>query len=71
MKGEDQSSSRLEICKKCPIYSLDGMCSHKLWLNPKTNDIKTFPSKGYIQGCGCIIKKKILIDFEKCPVGKW
>ena len=46
---------RLEICKKCPIYSLDGRCNSRLWLNPNTNEVSIYQRPGFIRGCNCII----------------
>jgi len=38
---EYSTDERLEICKKCPIYTVDGRCSSKLWINPDTDEIST------------------------------
>lgn len=62
--------NRLEICKKCPIYS-NGICSNNLYLNPLNGDISTKSKKGYIKGCGCLVSKKAKIEYEKCIIGKW
>lgn len=65
--------SRIRICENCPIYSPSngGICSNSLYLNPQTGDVSTNPLDSYIRGCGCKIKLKAKLEFEKCPVGKW
>jgi hypothetical protein len=67
---ENESNSRLEICLHCPIYN-EGQCSDKLRLNPKTNEITTKNKFGFIKGCGCKVKIKVLLPDEHCPCGKW
>lgn len=62
---------KLEICKKCPICDLENFrCNSKLLLNPETNDVSTTPKAGYIRGCGCDIKRKVM-GKKHCPAGKW
>lgn len=70
---KDLSEQRLKICYACPLYSskFGGICNRKLWLNPNTGDISSEEKTGYIRGCGCRIKAKTTLDYEKCPVGKW
>ena len=45
---------RLRICKVCPLNN-NGICSQKLFYNPKTNDVSTTAKKDYVNGCGCVI----------------
>ena len=72
----DLYESRIEICKKCPLYKLDSkrgpVCNNALYINisdKKTTSI--LPKKGYIKGCGCHLKWKIANRKSKCPAGKW
>lgn len=67
----DLSEQRLRICKQCPLYSLNGTCNRKLYLNPKNGDVSTMQKSGYKKGCGCIINRKVKQKDAKCPVGKW
>ena len=63
---------REKICKKCPICDLDNwICNAKLYLNPETNDVSVIQKKGYIKGCGCILKFKIPNSNKHCPAKKW
>ena len=62
---------RLAICKKCPIYSIDGRCNSKLWLNPDTNEVSTYQKVGFIRGCNCIIAIKAKNQSNHCVAGKW
>ena len=65
-------TKRTIICRKCPIYDSElNMCNAKLYVNPETNDVSTFPKEGYIKGCGCHLKWKIANRKSKCPAGKW
>lgn len=71
--NQDISEQRIEVCKRCPLYSnkLGGMCNDKLFLDPETGDVSTKKLLGYIQGCGCRLKAKTTLINEECPVGKW
>ena len=62
---------RLAICSKCPIFTLDGRCNYKLWINPDTNEVSTYAKPGYIRGCNCIIKVKARNQYNHCVAGKW
>lgn len=70
MNKNNYSVERLEICKKCPLYK-DGVCNHKLFLNPQTNDVSVKPKAGYFQGCNCVLKFKVRSLASKCPARKW
>lgn len=67
----DFISNRLNICKKCPLYSDKGICNNRLYLNIETGDTITYPKKGYINGCGCIIDVKVKNKNSVCPLKKW
>lgn len=71
--NEDISEKRLQICKKCPIYSTEwgGVCNRKLWLDPETNRVSLKPLEGYVQGCGCRLLAKTTLPNAKCVAGKW
>ena len=65
-------TKRTIICRKCPICDKEReLCNAHLYLNPETNDVLTYPKKGYIKGCGCHLKWKIANIKSKCPAGKW
>ena len=65
-------TDRTIICRSCPICdTVTEMCNAGLYLNPKTNDVSTYPKEGYIKGCGCHLKWKIANKKSKCPAGKW
>lgn len=72
-KNETVSQSRLKICYKCPLYTrrLGGTCNSRLWLNPETGDVKTYPMKGYKNGCGCRLQSKTRVLDNHCPLNKW
>ncbi len=64
---------RLEICKKCPLYSarFGGTCNNRLYLNKENGDVSVSYKTGYVRGCGCRLKAKTTLAREKCPAGKW
>ena len=74
-KEEDLSKQRVNICKSCPLYKIDsilgGICNSKLYLNLETNQVSTYPRKGYYNGCGCRIQAKSRLITAKCPLNKW
>ena len=63
-------NERLAICRKCPIYN-NGRCNSKLYLNPNTNEVSTYPKTGYIRGCNCIMTVKAKNPYNHCIAGKW
>lgn len=64
---------RMEICKRCPLYSpkLGGVCNSRLYLNPETNKVSVSFKKGYMRGCGCVLPAKTTLPDAKCIAGKW
>lgn len=69
---ESSIEKRLEICKKCPIFSVNrGICNPKLYLNPITNDVSTEAKSGYTRGCGCNVFFKAKNKLNHCNAGKW
>jgi len=62
--------NRLEICKKCPIYS-KGRCNSNLWINPNTDEVSTYSKPGFIRGCNCLISVKAKSPYNHCVAGKW
>ena len=64
---------RMEICRKCPLYSpiWGGSCNSRLWMSKSNGDVSTSYKPGYIKGCGCRLKAKTTLAKEKCPAGKW
>lgn len=71
--NQNISEKRMKICKICPIYSskMGGMCNHKLWFNPATNEISLTKKPGFVNGCGCKLSFKTTLSGESCPGGKW
>ena len=68
---ESSIEERLAICKECPIFTVDGRCNSKLWLNPDTNEVSTYARIGYTRGCNCLVKVKARNPYNHCIVGKW
>lgn len=71
--NKDIKNIRLNICKKCPLYTprFGGMCNNKLWYNVNSGDVSITYKDGYIRGCGCRLQAKTTLVDEKCPAGKW
>lgn len=71
--NKDIKNIRLNICKKCPLYTprFGGMCNNKLWYNVSLGDVSITYKDGYIRGCGCRLQAKTTLVDEKCPAGKW
>lgn len=67
------SEARLNICRKCPIYSTQfgGICNGRLYLNPETGDVSVKKQDGYVKGCNCRLKAKTAVMSEYCPADKW
>lgn len=72
----DLYESRIEICKKCPLYKLEykkgPVCNNALYINisdKKTTSI--LPKKGYIKGCGCKLQYKAKNSNLHCIIGLW
>lgn len=68
-------NKRMPICKKCPLFTDDvifhGKCDAKKYYNPQTGEISTLPSKGFINGCGCVCSKKVRVKSAKCVLDRW
>ena len=62
---------RLQICKRCPLYTQQGRCNSNLWINPETDEVSTYAKIGYIRGCNCAISIKIKNVNNHCIAGKW
>lgn len=71
--NKNLSEQRLNICKKCPIYSHEfgGLCNSKLYFDPETNEVSTNRKFGFIKGCGCRLKAKTTVASAHCPADKW
>lgn len=71
--NKDISKVRLDICRKCPIYSNNygGLCNDKLWIDPKTGKISFSEKEGYVRGCGCRLKAKTTLPNSHCIINKW
>lgn len=72
---EDLSNVRMNICKKCPLYTiselLGPLCNSKLYLNVDTNKTSELPREGYKNGCGCRLEAKTRLKDNHCPLNKW
>jgi hypothetical protein len=70
-----ESNKRMNICKKCPLYTKStiggSVCSSYLYMNPKTEEVSLKPKEGYIKGCGCNLENKTQSPNAACPFGKW
>lgn len=63
-------NDRLEICKKCPIFT-NRRCNSSLWINPDTDEVSTHAKAGYVRGCGCFVEVKARNFNNHCVAGKW
>ena len=63
-------NDRLEICKKCPIYT-NKRCNSSLWINPSTDEVSTYAKSGFIRGCGCFVEVRARNSSNHCVAGKW
>ena len=70
---KDLSESRMDVCKKCPLYkeNFGGQCNPRLWLNPETGDVSTMKRDGFFKGCGCRLQAKTRLPGAHCPAHKW
>ena len=68
---EYSTEERLAICKRCPLYSVQGKCNSSLWMNPNTNDVSTYAKIGFVRGCNCLISIKAKNMINHCVAGKW
>lgn len=72
--GSDISQTRLEICRKCPLYkstTYGPVCNSKLWVNTTTGEISNSKKPGYKNGCGCMLNNKTKLSYTSCPLSKW
>lgn len=72
-KNKDLVRKRLEICRRCPIFSskLGGICNPNLWIDPSNDNVSTEYRPGYRRGCGCRLLAKTSLPNAKCIAGKW
>lgn len=72
-KNEGMSDARMKICKACPLFkdTAGGICNARLWLNPKTDEVKTVATPGFYKGCGCVLVSKTRAAHAHCPAKKW
>lgn len=70
---KDYIEIRQQICEKCPIFSSshEGICNSNLWINPENDDIAFEARKGFVRGCGCMLKFKWSDSTAECVAGKW
>lgn len=69
------SEQRMEICKKCPLLKESSTwgptCDSSKYMNKETGEVSRLPHAGWIKGCGCRMKQKVLSPSAKCVAGKW
>lgn len=74
-KEEELYQERILICRSCILISEDNIfgevCNPYLYVKPGTDQISRSEKKGYINGCGCILRSKCRVQESKCPLGKW
>lgn len=71
-REQELGQQRIAYCYECPLYSKQkDLCDATKCINPETGDIKSFKANGYICGCGCFVKKKVLSPSSHCPLNKW
>ena len=75
---EDLKVSRMEICKKCPLYKEDSfygaICNNAKYIKVNedgTEQSSYFPRAGYTRGCGCNLAKSVANPKKHCIVKKW
>ena len=72
---EDFAEKRLEICRKCPICTIDsefGMkCDERKWISPDGTQSSFFKKDGWKKGCGCILQFKVRNINKHCVIGLW
>lgn len=75
VKAEQElHDTRMEICKKCPLYSessLGPKCDAKKCFNTKRNEVTLYPGSDITCGCGCFLDKKTRVKDSKCVLNKW
>ncbi len=65
------SEKRLEICKKCPLWSETStgpVCNNGKFIN-KNGEWSYFPKSGYVKGCGCKLNYKTKNPNAHCIIG--
>ena len=74
-KEEELYQERIKICRGCILIKDDKIfgevCNASLYTKPGTVLVSRTAKKGYINGCGCILRSKCRVQEAKCPLGKW
>ena len=71
-REKELSESRMKICRECSLYNeKTDRCDSKRCYNKETGELKTYPEKGFICGCGCVLHAKSRLINAKCPMLKW
>ena len=65
--------SRMEICKKCPLFSdtLGGICDSKKCWNTESKQLVKYPGEHVTCGCGCRLSAKTRLKNAHCVLNKW
>lgn len=71
---KNRSEKRLEICKKCPLFTNDPVrgyiCDSMKYVDANGNP-QSMPGNNAKSGCGCRLQSKTRIITESCVLGKW
>lgn len=69
------ADARLQVCRTCPLFKeqWDGnhRCRSDMYMDPITKKTSYLPKKGFVNGCGCVLEKKIYSPNAKCVAGLW
>lgn len=71
-REKELADKRYPICLQCPLYNKEsGRCDVHKCYNKEKGILRTYPGDGYICGCNCIIKAKVVSKSSTCPLDKW
>ena len=74
-KENELYNQRIVICKQCPLYTvksvIGGVCDHRKYYNPETDELSDLPQVGFISGCGCRLEAALRVKNKKCVLNKW
>lgn len=68
----EMSEKRMEICRACPLFEIDGefsICCNTKYIN-KDEEWSYIKKKGYVRGCGCKLEYKTKNPMAHCVINK-